>query len=277
MDQAVLDTVGPAVALSRDIEGIDRWFFIRYQDPRGLHIRLRFRGTCRAVTILQEQLEPVLYERLSALRLINPPPPKRLLPIVAPETPSEYVGYDYALYEPEYAKYGGSRGVDIAEQLFMASSDLTLNTLKVTAGKPFDRAVLSVTLMLLAVELLLPSDQWSEFFSYYSHYWAGYTSASHSSLIKQLSQAAHRRLHLLARHVNELTSIAPLNDEIDRYCQALKRVRSALLSTGLSSSTSRLCFHYIHMMNNRLGILPLEEAYVSLLSAELARWRQHQE
>ncbi|MDK2600041.1 lantibiotic dehydratase C-terminal domain-containing protein [Bacillus stercoris] len=39
----------------------------------------------------------------------------------------------------------------------------------------------------------------------------------------------------------------------------------------MRTSASHLAFHYIHMMNNRLGVWPIEEAYLGALLAQISK------
>lgn len=108
-DEVLTRVVAPLVARSRADGVCDRWFFVRYADPEW-HLRLRFRGRARA-------LASVL---LPALR-------RRVAPLVR-----DGVLWKVALdtYEREVERYGGPRGIELAEALFEADSDAVLVTLE---------------------------------------------------------------------------------------------------------------------------------------------------
>ncbi|MEU9393826.1 lantibiotic dehydratase [Streptomyces sp. NPDC048324] len=94
-------------------DGIDRWFFIRYNKPRH-HIRLRLRSN-----------EPSTPAELSS----------RILQICASLREDGYIS-DFRLcaYEPEFSRFGGIEGVDLAERLFHADSEWVINLLRLGNG-----------------------------------------------------------------------------------------------------------------------------------------------
>jgi thiopeptide-type bacteriocin biosynthesis protein len=104
-DQLLNDLVGPFVRSSLASGAADAWFFIRYADP-DWHLRLRLRGEPR---------------RLHA----------EVLPSVqAAASPFLEAGQLWRLqldtYEREVERYGGDRGIELAEQVFAADSDAVL-------------------------------------------------------------------------------------------------------------------------------------------------------
>ncbi|MCK2141656.1 lantibiotic dehydratase [Streptomyces albidoflavus] len=104
---------------------IDRWFFIRYNQPSH-HLRLRLRS--KTEVFPAEAWEKVLQycAELHEAGLIG--------------------SYSIPTYAPEYSRYGGVAGTDAAEELFDADSAWTVNILRSeTAGRmPFSRELLTV-------------------------------------------------------------------------------------------------------------------------------------
>jgi thiopeptide-type bacteriocin biosynthesis protein len=111
-DSLLRQSIGP---LARDLlasGAADRWFFIRYADPR-FHLRLRFHGDPQALA------GPV--EALAARAL------------------DRGLAYDAQLgtYEPEVERYHGPHGLDVAERIFHADSDAVIDLLGMFArGEP---------------------------------------------------------------------------------------------------------------------------------------------
>ena len=112
-DQLLDHIVGPLVRSALESGAADAWFFIRYGDP-DWHLRLRLHG------------EP---ERLSAEVL------PQLHAAVAPllET-GQLWRVQLDTYEREVERYGGDRGVELAEQLFAADSEAVLAVLGSLSG-----------------------------------------------------------------------------------------------------------------------------------------------
>ncbi len=107
-DSLLRESIGP---LARHLLGsgaADRWFFIRFADPR-FHVRVRFHGDPKA---LAEPVEAVAADALD-----------------------RGLAYDAQLgtYEREVERYGGPDGLDVAERIFHADSDAVIDLLAMFA------------------------------------------------------------------------------------------------------------------------------------------------
>jgi thiopeptide-type bacteriocin biosynthesis protein len=112
-DRVLNHVVGPLVRSSVASGAADAWFFIRYADP-DWHLRLRLHG------------EP---GRLHA----------EVLPgLEAAVTPLLETGQLWRMqldtYEREVERYGGDRGIELAEQVFAADSDAVLAIMEPLSG-----------------------------------------------------------------------------------------------------------------------------------------------
>jgi len=99
--------------------GVDRWFFIRYQDPgeaAGHHLRVRFHGDPAR---LGDRLLPALHDWTAELGAAG------LCRRVTLDT-----------YEPETGQYGGPAMIEAAEHAFAADSRWVVDLLATTAGRP---------------------------------------------------------------------------------------------------------------------------------------------
>ena len=83
-------------------EEVSRWFWLRYVDRGGTHLRLRALATPRAA------------DRIQAAAQALAPAAVRIRP---------------AFYQREYEVFGGRAGVDLAEERFQVSSELVLGLL----------------------------------------------------------------------------------------------------------------------------------------------------
>jgi len=103
-DRLLLDTVAPLVRDLQERNRVNRWFFIRFGDP-SFHLRLRLHRVdgVEAADLLSEvsaALDPLLSQGwLSKLQLDT--------------------------YRPELERYGGPRGLELAERMFHVDSEIS--------------------------------------------------------------------------------------------------------------------------------------------------------
>jgi thiopeptide-type bacteriocin biosynthesis protein len=111
-DRILRDVVRPVTAEALGAGAADRWFFLRYADPDH-HLRLRFHGDPGR---LQAEVWPALRQALA--------------PLLAD-------GWVWKVqldtYEREVERYGGAAGMELAEQLFQADSEVVLAVADVLA------------------------------------------------------------------------------------------------------------------------------------------------
>ncbi|WP_394829655.1 lantibiotic dehydratase [Pendulispora albinea] len=113
-DRILRTVLAPLVHELRAARAFEGWFFIRYADPEP-HLRLRFQGDPER---LLGRVLPRLHERLA--------------PLLAS---GRVARMQLDTYEREVERYGGPRGMDIAERIFEADSDATLGIVGSTAGE----------------------------------------------------------------------------------------------------------------------------------------------
>jgi thiopeptide-type bacteriocin biosynthesis protein len=112
-DHVLTQLIGPLVDSAVASGTADSWFFIRYGDP-DWHLRVRVHG------------EP---ERLDAEVL------PRLEAVAAAAVDAEQVWrVQLDTYERELERYGGDRGIELAEQVFHADSEAVLAILRSLSG-----------------------------------------------------------------------------------------------------------------------------------------------
>ena len=122
LDALLRDAIAPLVRDVLDAGIADRWFYLRFADPDD-HIRLRFHG------------DPARFAEL--------------LPRLA-QLPVWRLQLD--TYEREVERYGGDRGIELAEQLFAADSEAALAIVEHTPGD--DGADVRWKLAVLGLDLL---------------------------------------------------------------------------------------------------------------------------
>ncbi|RSN15583.1 hypothetical protein DMB42_01805 [Nonomuraea sp. WAC 01424] len=220
----------PLSRLIEAAEGIERWFFLRFTDRWGPHVRLRLAAAPDRICEVR-RLARQVFEVRDAW-------PNRLT--------ESWRGAALSLYEPELAKYGGVAGVASAERVFQASSELALSlTLSLTGpGRRERRLATALAVTRTAVELLPPAGRRS-FLYHMAWYWTGH------------DQERRARIRLLAGRCP--VEPAPLSGPAsDLYGHHLERA----LSEG-PRTAPHLLFHFVHTTNNRLGLNVLEEALIA--------------
>lgn len=266
MDSLIREVIPPAVDFARRTEAIDRWFFLRNIDENGIHLRLRLRGTFASVGPLQVTVEDLIRAALASEASRPRVPMDRLVPLrFDPSGYSTYTGYKLGIYEPELDKFGGEVGVDIAERCFQAASELTLEAL---CQEPLDmssRALLALLLMAAAVNEAIPHSERDKFWDYYSWYWTGGEHAGATSYRAGLVAAAQKRAAWVGRRCLEYLAEPDVRQRVEAYRHAIGTAIRSAKEAGVEPDPSALCFQYVHLTNNRLGILPAEEGYLAHL------------
>jgi thiopeptide-type bacteriocin biosynthesis protein len=113
-DRVITDAVGPVVEAALASGAADGWFFLRYADPDP-HLRVRLHGPPgRLHAEVRPRLEAAAAASVDAGGLWR-------------------VQFD--TYEREVERYGGDRGVEVAERVFAADSDAALAVLRSLAGE----------------------------------------------------------------------------------------------------------------------------------------------
>jgi hypothetical protein len=263
LDDTIRHVVGPVVERFR--HDFDRWFFIRYSDLRGPHVRLRFIGDTPAANRRYGALHEFLTILLSEVagspdpgtgeRLVRVPSGRR--------SPRSAVGVVPCVYEPEWSKYGGVDSLVRCERLFQQSSELAL-TLCGTGLRPAVTAAARLMQSGAAASSITTPRQL--FWIDYARYWTGQEGPLADRLRSQLSEAAPRLSEQLGAGGG-----ASLGEEVDAavdtYAAALRSTIDEVSQTEAHLTPEHYCFHLTHMMNNRLGLATIEEALLAFVVA----------
>lgn len=264
-----------------------RWFFIRYIDEDGIHIRLRF----LVDDDKRREAEGLILKEISrGLDNVTSLPPTEYTPLVSmdeslmeergPEgqMPSENLPMMQILkaeYEPEfdvYGEYGGA--MEIAESHFQISSEIALEIVgKDIAGHEVSRKTLAPLLMQAVIETFEPEEGVGEFLKFYSQYWAGsMTGGAYGPLLNSFQEKA---VELKENDIQIFTDRTNLSDAeraiLDAWVSELGRAHDEYMkipSFLSASQNERLLFNFLHLMNNRIGIGPVDESYLATLMLE---------
>ncbi|ETK34054.1 lantibiotic dehydratase [Microbispora sp. ATCC PTA-5024] len=105
--------------------GADRWFFIRYSDTAGQHLRVRFRGE-------REKLWAGLLPEIGAR-------------LVEWQRQGLLAGHELGQYDPEYERYGGDALAEFTEAAFQHDSAAAISLLRLTRRAGFRYTLDEVT------------------------------------------------------------------------------------------------------------------------------------
>lgn len=259
LDAAVTSCLPELSALARTL-GADRWFFIQYTDRRGPHLRFRVRGPRDALDRLHRVLP-----RLDAdlVRLSRRPAPDRgsLVPLDLRPFSGLHAGADMAVYEREEAKYGGRTGTELAEEVFEHSSELALWA----GGLPRqpDRAAIGM-LLLHASASEIP-----QFWERHLAWWTHDAGRGAEELRTRLRNSADEGMPAIGERAMSLMAEPAVRIRVQDWARTLSHHLVRAAAMDIPYSPGHLVFHQVHMMCNRLGILPREEALLGIMAS---RW-----
>lgn len=268
-DHVIQSVVAPFVAHCRAMAWIDRYFFIRYTED-GSHVRLRLFGAPdRLASVVAPALEQWVVEK---------------------SIPSKPLTLRWITYEPEYNRYGGVAGTAVSERQFCHASDVTLTLLDKLIDKGqsarFGQALLLMTTLLHVFTESQPMAR-----DLAQAYTRGYLHMripdEHRPAWQQMFERGFdRQAEQLALYFHEawqrLEAGDALTPLLDQYRDQMREIRDELCALekigrlhqhdttpykNWHSAIFAIVPSYIHMLNNRLGIPILEEAYLAHLIA----------
>jgi len=264
-------------AAAERVQAIDAtlpWFYLRYFDSTGFHLRLRVRpadGAQEAVAArLQAELQAVLEQLPDMPANLHQP---MVLPRGAKGDPlgALAAGRPASLaldrYEPETDKYGGVRGTPLAEVLFAESSRIALALLADERAGLYDRKSLATSLMQACFEVFEPATA-RRYFRQYSQFWLGGDTPAADDWRDRFFAKARALAAAGVALLPEAGALHPAAvQRLDDWRAALQRTRAAYVAAGRGAAAGSdvLAFNFSHLMNNRLGLSALEEAYLATL------------
>ncbi|MCA9936599.1 MAG: thiopeptide-type bacteriocin biosynthesis protein, partial [Anaerolineales bacterium] len=273
---------------------------IRYWE-RGPHIRLRLKGQPSA---LQNHVKPALEATFTDYFTKYPserPSPETSPPVPAEQTWLPNNSVQFIAYEPEIDRYGGPTGIEIAEKHFQSSSRAVLAALT-TDEWAYEKALATAIQMHLsfAHAFGFSLTETAAFFTYFSDAW--FPAAVHATQgLEQSEEALKQRLQkafsdafdkqattLLSLHeslwlgltAGATFSTSWFNHWLPEVQDVAKRLTTANKKDALTvpSRTEKqeqllwpILISYVHMTNNRLGILNLDEAFLGYILSRCTR------
>lgn len=264
---------------------VKQYFFIRYWED-GAHIRLRL-------------LTRNKNDKSDLHNYIN----NYLENYIGTSNESEIVNYIQSEYTPETARYGGNTGVKIAEKQFYTSSQVILWLIKNSGdwnyNMAFKYSILLNILFLLSFKL--NQEEIDSFLNHFTADWINFIFKNPYALKDEFKEEYDHRLSsfnaLFIKQKDQLIRIyteyivAAKNDSIESpdllkwlndnrliyslLLKAEKENKITQLDEGFKNLNNPFNDHnftkwkiygsYMHMTNNRLGILNQDEAYIAYI------------
>ncbi|MEQ4715021.1 thiopeptide-type bacteriocin biosynthesis protein [Nonomuraea sp. B19D2] len=277
-DELLVDGLAPALT------SIEDFFFLRYWQG-GPHIRVR-------VKLDADIAEPALdrlSERLAGFLASRPvadfdvegfrQAQATMAELESADTEEVYPGDTIRRvpYEPEYDKYGGPEGVAIAERLFAASSRIVLDLLRDVGGRSPARLGTGLSMMVRGLCAAgFTAEAMAGFFAHYCVLWSPYVFTrfleAWPDLLKERHDATRAHVETLLSHAAELRGDpfgAAVATAWAGVTDAAEVVLPQVVLAGADASRERrervLMASYLHTHNNRLGLIPEQEAFLGFL------------
>lgn len=286
----LLECVQPAVAELQARHALQRFFFIRYWQG-GPHVRLRLLPRSEAE---QEIIQELVTARAEAFFATHPAQFQigndEYVVLRSQRGLAEYGEEDHTPlypnnslsaipYQPEYERYGGARALPLVEQHFMESSEIALALLQrkpthdQLSGQALAMMFLAAFLCEEKLDIVRTSFEnyhswWKEASSYRLRFQALYVRQKQKiqdlmGRLTTLQHDAQGQTDVLSRWIS---SIHTLKDRLAFLEQEQSGVPGA--SEEGRATLLEIVFSCIHMHNNRLGVSPIEEAYLAFLLKE---------
>ncbi len=281
----------------------DGYFFIRYWE-RGPHVRLRFRGDTEKMEreikpIIDAHFREWFKSHPSEREIYDW---AKDLPKEQQWLPNDSV--QYIPYEPEYERYGGTgAGIVISEKQFQASSDAILQIISETEDWGYDRALGVAIQMHLGFAFAMGMDlhELKAFYNRISYAWLsraysfddGTTREEHEArreearkafaepfeqqremlepFCKMLWEAFNDDVEFDQEWINKwVREMQDIQRQLHDRADELEFPQSGIFQADDQVPEARRRFwpileSYIHMTNNRLGILNRDEAFLGYL------------
>ena len=248
LDQLLIQVVFPFIHKIKKEKGFDQYFFIRYSEG-GKHIRLRMKT--ERVDFFKKEIETYVLDFF----LKNPSTKISEQPDFYPNNYIQYISY-----EPEIDRYGGKKKLPIAEQQFQLSSEIIQNIIEQTTHYDYEMA-LGIAIQLHLIFIKSVGLTKTEAASFANSFFKKWQSIVPKSFLPTREQILERRpiLEFIQNFWEELENTTDFGDEtLQRWFDE---------NRDLVSSNDFAPFYdsYVHMTNNRLGILNVDELLVMKL------------
>ncbi len=227
---------------------VTAWFFLRYVDDGGVHVRVRARARgANTMLTLRDDIEDTLR-------------------VATNGAPQERRRVEEAPYEPETDAYGVET-MATAEEVFVESSCIALAILGGASGNGRGKRRLALRMMESA-RVAFAGNAPDVFWQRYSDHWIAMVEGDRAALRSAIAAKCEAVARAGGRVIVDDTQLSP--DELHllaRWADACANAARAYdrSTEPVASNPSILAARFVHLMNNRLGISIIEEAHLAAL------------
>jgi len=287
----------PMVRTLIESGSIQAWFFLRYWEG-GPHLRFRFLGLDhkQCETLRADFLEQAAYwlsgkalDRRSYYQN-HPFDGKPVNVATLPWYPEGSV--EAIAYLPEIQRYGGVHALAVNEMLFQVSSQIVISILASTRNAVENRLSMAFVLMAHFVCALNPDpDMIALFYRRYADYWMNYSTQTREHVerirakkngigqLKVLQNLLNSRLDKTRRRTVQVA----LEQAVTNWSVELRKLHElgllkdpvtgfSTIGSTLDTSIWTMLVSQVHMTNNRLGLVPAQEAILALALTDAAQY-----
>lgn len=268
LDDIVREIVEPSIILF-PAGCIEKWFFLRYWDAGGLHIRVRYLVQKDTSFYLRRWMED------NGKAILNDLIKNKPTPLQSYTTPPLYLCEKKTVIEqhkyiPEFDKYGGDLGVMLAESVFYESSKLVMKLLHKISAEDASRTHAGIYLMLKSVQTIITGcKEQNLFLTEYFHQFTRSQTTDPANIRNTIDESVARHVSVIQDQWEEIISHTFLHTLTINYLQALQDAVNQLGRLNTSLPTTGVLLHYIHTTNNRLGVSMHEESFIAKLILKL--------
>lgn len=273
-DNVLAQVVEPYIRELQSRDAVSEWFFVRYWDY-GTHVRLRAKLTAASQSFGEMALIEAARQYMPASLLLSAPS------IIPKARVSPHEALLWVPYEPEFDRYGGTFAMELCQELFTASSELTIALLPGIVSKELDRAAMALGATVLFLAVMVGDRSEASFLA--RGYQAAFDDVEGENAM--LLDAAFESIYLpqaqsLQEQVENWWSVSCqslLPDEFANYAERIGRARERLgqlvetgrvrthdgrAAVGIEAAIRTIGLSVMHMANNRMGLTRRNEAFL---------------
>jgi len=271
-DRVLLSVVDPFIRRARAERLLTNWFFIRFGEA-GTHIRLRVLAAPEKTELLDAALSLIIDDECAAASAFAS---RRLVDVRRDQ------------YLPELERYGGEHAMRLSEEIFNCCSEAALDQLrKLNPTDQSARLAKALLSQLVLLHAFAGSREAARIVAgLYSTNCIRSSAATPRTEIREafesgfekqetfLSGVVHdvwNRLEIGESLLAELDTLRhrllDLSGRLYALCEAGKVAYRGYTVTSPQMCVRTIVPSYIHMMNNRLGVSVIEEAFLAHVAA----------